>query len=130
VPNWVGESLLDNPAEMLDLKRRVCPEFVEGQDPDVAKLGPEYYKKFAEKNGLPLILGIGAVFLATATPAEVTDRVRHYIDIGGENGRFALYLCNLGATTPAANVRAVVAAVRQYGVYPKSITWSSGLGQR
>ena len=117
VPNWVGESLLDNPLEMLDLKRRVSPGFVEGQDPDVERLGPESYKKYAEKNGLPLILGIGAAFLATATPDEVTRRVRHYIEAGGENGRFALYLCNLGATTPAENVRAAVAAVRRYGVY-------------
>ncbi len=117
MPNWVGESLLENPTEMLDLKRRVCPGFVAGQDPDVAKLGPQFYKNYAEENRLPLILGIGAVFLATATPAEVTQRVRHYIEVGGENGRFALYLCNLGATTPADNVRAAVAAVRQYGVY-------------
>ena len=117
VPNWVGESLLDNPAEILDLKQRVCPEFVEGQDPDIEKLGPEYYKKYAEENGLPLILGIGAVFLATASPAEVAERVRYYIDVGGENARLALYLCNLGATTPADNVRAAAAAVRQYGVY-------------
>ena len=117
VPNWTGESLLDNPAEMLDLKRRVCPGFVEGQDPDVEKLGPQFYKEYAEENGLPLILGVGAVFLATATPAEVTERVRNYIDVGGENGRFALYLCNLGATTPADNVRAAVAAVRKYGAH-------------
>lgn len=129
VPNWVGESHLKNPEIMLDLKRRACPEFVEGQDPDVEKLGPQFYKRYAEENGLPLILGIGAVFLATATPAAVAERVRYYIDVGGENGRFALYLCNLGATTPAANVRAAVAAVRQYGVYSKSKTWSSGLGQ-
>lgn len=117
VPNWVGESLLDNPVELLDLKRRVCPGFVEGQDPDVAKLGPETYLKYAAANDLPLILGIGAVFLATATPAEVTRRVRRYIEAGGENGRFVLYFCNLGATTPAANVRAAVAAVRKYGTY-------------
>ncbi|MBW2428197.1 MAG: hypothetical protein JRF56_04505 [Deltaproteobacteria bacterium] len=117
VPNWVGESLLDNPQEMLDLKGQVCPGFVEGQDPDVEKLGPKFYKKYAEENGLPLILGIGAAFLATATPAQVTQRVQRYIDVGGKNGRFALYLCNLGATTPADNVRAAVAAVQRYGTY-------------
>jgi uroporphyrinogen-III decarboxylase len=76
-----------------------------------------FYRKYADENGLPLILGIGAVFLATATPAEVTQRVRHYLEVGGENGRFVLYLCNLGATTPAVNVRAAVAAVRKYGAY-------------
>jgi len=117
VPNWVGESHLKNPEEMLDLKRQVCPGFVEGQDPDVERLGPGFYKKYAEKKGLPLILGVGAVFLATATPEAVAERVRSYIEIGGKNGRFVLYLCNLGATTPADNVRAAVAAVRQYGAY-------------
>ena len=117
VPNWVGESHLKYPEKMLDLKRQVCPGFVEGQDPDVVRLGPEFYKKYAEKQRLPLILGLGAVFLATATPEAVAQRVRSYIETGGNNGRFVLYLCNLGATTPADNVRAAVAAVRKYGAY-------------
>ena len=117
VPNWVGESHLKNPAEMLDLKRQVCPGFVEGQDPDVAKLGPELYKQYAQKHDLPLLLGVGAAFLAAGTPAEIAGRVRHYLEIGGKNGRFSLLLCNLGATTPPENVKAAVATVRQYGVY-------------
>ena len=73
VPNWVGESHLKHPEEMLDLKRQVCPGFVEGQDPDVAKLGPERYKQYAQKHNLPLILGVGAAFLAAGTSAEVVD---------------------------------------------------------
>ncbi len=117
VPNWVGESHLKNPEEMLDLKRQVCPGFVEGQDPDVAKLSPELYKQYAEKHGLPLLLGVGAAFLAAGTPAEIAGRVRHYLEAGGGNGRFALLLCNLGATTPPENVKAAVATVRQYSVY-------------
>lgn len=117
VPNWVGESHLKEPGQMLDLKRQVCPGFVEGQDPDVERLGPEYYKQYAQKHGLPLILGVGASFLASSGPEKVVERVRHYIDIGGENGRFALYLCNLGATTPAENVKAVIETVLTHGVY-------------
>jgi hypothetical protein len=117
VPNWVGESYLKHPEDMLDLKRQVCPGFVEGQDPDVSKLGPERYKLYAQKHNLPLILGVGAAFLAASTPAEVGLRVQHYLKIGGKNGRFALLLCNLGATTPPENVKAAVATVRQFGVY-------------
>ncbi len=117
VPNWIGESCLKNPEQLLDCKIQVCPEFIEGQDPDVEKLGPEFYKAYARKHNLPLILGVGAGFLASGTPGEVADRVRHYIEIGGEKGLFALYLCNLGATTPAENVRAAIETVRTYGVY-------------
>ncbi len=111
VPNWVGESLLQEPEEMLALKLQVSPEFLEGQDPDVSTLGPAIYKSYSEKNDVPLVLGIGARFITQATPDEVRQRVQDYVKVGGRNGRFALYLCNLGATTPAENVRAALDAV-------------------
>jgi uroporphyrinogen-III decarboxylase len=120
VPNWVGERYLNAPEKiqkMLDLKLRVSPGFVEGQDPDVAALGPGLYKRYAREHQVPLVLGVGAGFLAAATPGEVRERVRQYVQVGGEDGRFALYLCNLGATTPPENVRAAIEAVRSYGVY-------------
>lgn len=120
VANWVGERYLNTPEKvqkMLDLKLEVCPSFIEGQDPDVEALGPELYKAYAEQHDVPLVLGVGAGFLATATPEEVTERVKRYVQVGGKNGRFALYLCNLGATTPPENVRAAIEAARAYGVY-------------
>ena len=117
VPNWVGENYLKNPLEMLDLKFQVCPGFIEGQDPDVAELGPELYKAYAKKKNVPLILGIGAAFLALSSPEEIRGRVRHYIEIGGKDGRFALLLCNIGATTPPQNVHAAIDAVHRYGGY-------------
>jgi uroporphyrinogen-III decarboxylase len=117
VPNWVGEKYLKDPQELFDLKHQVCPGFVEGQDPDVEELGPALYKEYAQKKGVPLIIGVGAAFLALSTPQEVSDRVRHYIEVGGKDGRFALLLCNLGATTPPENVKAAMDAVRRYGIY-------------
>ncbi len=117
VPNWVGEKYLKIPQEMLDLKYQVCPGFVEGQDPDVEELGPTLYKEYANQKGVPLILGIGAAFMALKTPKEISDRVRHYIEVGGKDGRFALLLCNLGATTPPVNVQAAIDAVHKYGNY-------------
>jgi uroporphyrinogen-III decarboxylase len=117
LPNWVGEKYLKNPDEMFDFKLKVCPGYLEGQDPDVAELGPALYKEYAEKRNVPLILGIGASFLAMSTPKEVAERVRLYIEVGGKNGRFALLLCNLGATTPPENVKAAIDTVHKYGTY-------------
>jgi len=117
VPNWVGESCLKNPKEMMDIKLAACPGFVEGQDPDVEALGPGFYKTYADSHDVPLVLGIGAAFLALSQPDEIRMRVKEYIETGAKGGRFALYLCNLGATTAPENVRAAVAAIREFGVY-------------
>lgn len=117
VPNWVGERYLKLPERLMELKLRVCPGFLEGQDPDVDALGPQIYKDFANKKEVPLVLGLGAGFLANSTPEQVSDKTRQYVEVGGENGRFALYLCNLGASTPPENVRAAVRAVHSYGAY-------------
>lgn len=117
VPNWVGEKLLKKPENMLALKLQVSPGFLEGQDPDVAALGPAFYKTYAEEHDVPLVLGVGASFMASSTPEEIRQRVKNYVEVGGENGCFALYLCNLGATTPVENVKAAIEAVHAYGHY-------------
>ncbi len=114
VPNWVGDSCFDDPAEMFSYKLQVCPKFLEGQDPDVEKLGPEKYKEYAEKHNVPLVLGVGSRFLAQASQKEIVDRVQNYIEVGSRSGRFALYLCGLSKTTPPENIRAVVKTLAAY----------------
>jgi len=117
VPNWTGERYAKNPEEVMDIRLRANPVFVEGQDPDVEALGPEFYKTYAEKHDLPLLLGVGAVFLRAGTPEEVFNRVKHYVKVGGKNGRLWFYLCNIAPGTPMENIKAAVAAVRKYGTY-------------
>ncbi len=113
VANWVGEHRLKQPDAMLDLKLAIGPGSIQGQDPDVAALSPEYYKAYAVRKNVPLILGVGAGYLAESTPAEIASRVRHYVSVGRAGGRFALYLCNIGATTPPKNLRAAIAAANE-----------------
>jgi hypothetical protein len=108
VANWVGERYLRDPAEMLQLKLAVGPGALWAQDPDVETLGPAFFKEFAVAHDVPLVLGVGAGFLALAETGAVETRVRDYVEVGGRGGRFALYLCNVGATTPPANLRAAV----------------------
>jgi len=64
-----------------------------------------------------LSLGIGASFLALSPPEEIAERVKNHGEVGGRNGRFALYLCSLGATTPPENVKAAIEATNMYGTY-------------
>jgi hypothetical protein len=93
---------------MLDLKLAIGPGALWAQDPDVERLGPAVFKRFAVAHGVPLILGVGAGFLALARPSDIEARVREYVEAGGRGGQFALYLCNVGATTPPANLRIAV----------------------
>lgn len=113
VVNWVGEALLPKPEEMLELKQQVALDCILGQDPDVEKLTPRFYKDYAVVHNLALTLGVGARFITQSKPEEVAARVKHYVEVGKQGGRFALYLCNLDANTPPENVCAAVAAVRQ-----------------
>ncbi|MEA3336693.1 MAG: uroporphyrinogen decarboxylase family protein [Chloroflexota bacterium] len=114
VANWAGEHCSKAPDAILNLKRLANPDWVQGQDPDVDRLGPAFYKRYAQRHDLPLILGVGAAFLAEASPAAVRDRVSHYVKEGSDGGRFALYLCNVGATTPLENVKAAIETAHQY----------------
>ena len=117
LPNWWGDSYFKKPEDMFDLKLKVCPAFLEVQDPDVEIIGPEICKEYATKHNIPLVIGLGSAFLGTAKPDEVYDRVKQYVQVGGENGGFYLYLCNIGATTPVENVVAAMEAVEKYGTY-------------
>lgn len=119
VGNWVGERLLAEPQAMLDLKLAACGRYIQGQDPDAAALGAPYYKAYARQRDVPLILGVGAGFLATSTPAQVAERVRAYCRTGARGGRFALYLCNIGPTTPPANLHAAVEAA--HSIDPRAL---------
>ena len=119
VPNHTGERFSKTPEKIMDFRRRANELYVEGQDPDVEVLGPEFYRKYADKYDLPLLLGVGAVFLNNSSPEEISARVRHYVEAGGKNGRLWLYLCNMAPITPPENIRAAVTAVHKYGSYTK-----------
>ncbi len=66
------------------------------------------FKNFADKSSIPLVLGVGAAFLAQASPDQVIERVKHYVEVGKVGGKFALYLCNISAATPPENIRAAI----------------------
>ncbi|MFQ5795976.1 MAG: uroporphyrinogen decarboxylase family protein, partial [Candidatus Bipolaricaulia bacterium] len=117
VQNYWGESIIDPPEILLDFKRDASPKVILAMDPDVEKIGPEIFKRYVDRHGMTLTLGLGADFLAIATPKQIKERIRKYIEVGGMGGKFLLYLCNAAANTPPENLKAAVEAVQAYGVY-------------
>ena len=115
VLNWWGESQLKNPEELLDLKLQISPTIIQGQDPDVEKIGPELYKNFALKNDAALILGIGNTFLQNADPTAIRSRIGRYIEAGVPEGRLMIYFCYLGRQTPLDNIKEAIQSVKAFG---------------
>jgi uroporphyrinogen-III decarboxylase len=117
VVNWWGDSLFDPVDRLLELKRRVCCGLIRAQDPDVARVGAGPFKRFAERHGLVLELGVGDALLNRGPVEEITSRIRAYLRDAAPGGRLILYLASLNAETPPEHVRAAVAAAHAFGLY-------------
>ncbi len=115
--NWWGDQYIKNPEEMLSLKLKISPAIIQGQDPDVEIIGPEFYKDFAVKNRTALVLGIGNIFLQNSGKDAIKSRIAHYNKSFSTGEKFMIYLCYLSAETPPENVREAVSAIHNYGVY-------------
>ena len=114
VQNWWGDARVDDLDRFLGLKLKVCPKFVKCQDPDLAEVGPERIRAFAEANDVALVFGLSNNLLHDGPPDEIEKRIKYYMETGGGNGRFILYLCSLSAQTPPQHVEAAIAAVKRY----------------
>jgi uroporphyrinogen decarboxylase len=117
VVNWWGDSFVRPLERFLDLKRRVCGAVMRVQDPDLARIGPGPFKRYAVLHGLALELGVGDVLLNQGPPAAIRERIRRYIEGAAPGGRLILYLASLNAETPPEHVRAALEAARQFGTY-------------
>jgi hypothetical protein len=117
VVNWWGDSLVDPVERLLDLKRRVCRGVIRVQDPDLARVGPQAFKRYAVAHELTLELGVGDVLLNQGPPAAIRERIRRYIEGAAAGGRLILYLASLNAETPPGNVRVALDAARELGAY-------------
>ncbi|MFW6332391.1 MAG: uroporphyrinogen decarboxylase family protein [Thermodesulfobacteriota bacterium] len=117
VLNWWGESHLPDPVKLLQQKRIVSPALVQGQDPDVLKLGPNLYKNFATENGPALSLGIGDTFLKEAGPDEIRARISDLLAVCKPGGKLILYFCNLTTTTPVDHLKTAIKTIKENGGY-------------
>jgi len=114
VRGWWGEQYLQDPDRLLELKRKGHPTCVLGLDPDVDRIGPEKFKRFAEKYDSPLMLGVDCALIAQGPLKAIVERVGRYVRAGGRGGRFILFLNEVPPGCPPEHVHAAVQAAEYY----------------
>jgi uroporphyrinogen-III decarboxylase len=113
-----GEAAIANPTELLDIKTAGSPGSIQVLDPDVTALGPAFFSDYAARTGVSLIMGMDANLLATGPASDIGHRARRFIEEGGRNGRFVLFMNDVPYDTPPENVLTVVRTAGEYRLDP------------
>jgi hypothetical protein len=111
---WRGESGLKDPKDLLDLKLKANPKFLDCVDPDVFTLGPEYFCRYATKMNVPLTFGIDPKLLTTGSPAEISERILTYMKRGFPAKGLTIHLMHVPLGTPEDNIMAAVETVKKF----------------
>ena len=115
--NW-GDAKSRDPERFFAQKLRCSPGGLSVLDPDLHALGALRVKEFAHARAAAVTAGVDAKLLQDGPAEAVVERVRHYIDLLGRDGRCMLHLNQIPADTPPAHIHAAVAACRAYGRFP------------
>ena len=115
VKGWWGEMHLADPTKLMELKLQGHPSNVQALDPDVHHHGPELFKKFAQQQDIPLLLGIDCSLLSQGPPEAIVQRVKEYVRVGNRGGKFLLFLNEVPPDCPPEHVHAAVQAAHHYG---------------
>lgn len=112
-----GDARASDPKFLLEERVRLQGA-LRGLDPDVQRLGPEFYAEIANQHGVALGLGIDSRLIHDGPIDAIVQRVKDYISRAGRNGRLTLLIHNVPEDTPSEHIHAAVAAARLYGHYP------------
>ena len=85
------------------------------------EMDPVEFKSILKAHGRPMLYCLTARFMSQGSPAQISDKTRAVIARIGAGGGVTLYGAMVPQETPSENVRAFVAAARQFGRYPVSI---------
>ena len=113
-----GESSVRDPRELLAIKVAGSPGSIQVLDPDVTALGPALFRAYADQTGASLVMGIDAALVGSGTVGDIKARASRFIEEGGKNGRFVLFINDVPYNTPPEHVHAVVSVARGYQADP------------
>ena len=85
-------------------------------DPDPEVVGVRYYREYADRTGVPLLLGFSTTLLRDGSLEEIVERAKRYT-LQGKDGTTPMlfFFNNIAPNTPIDSIRAAIAAVRTFG---------------
>jgi len=111
---WRGESTLKNPRNLLDLKLQANPKYLDCVDPDVFRIGPEYFSRYANEKKIPLVFGIDPRLISDGSPEEIRERISKYMSQGNVAKGLTIHLMHIPFGTPERNIRTAVETVKNF----------------
>lgn len=108
------ESFVDAPRRLLEMKVKGSPGNIQVCDPDATRLGPAYFKRFADESGVALVMGLDANLVRNGPVETIRSRARDFIDQAGRDGKFILFINDIAYDTLPEHVHAVVSVGHEY----------------
>ncbi len=105
---------MPDPEELLEVKREGSAGTIQVLDPDATALGPAFFRAYADRAGVGLVMGLDAHLLRTGPADAIAFRARRFVEEAGLNGRFILFMNDIPYDTPPEHVHAVVGVAREY----------------
>ena len=103
-----------DPTKLLDFKLKANPKFLDCVDPDVNKLGAEFFGSYSKKHQIPLVFGIDPLLMANGNKDDVKERITNYIQNGSAAKSLRIHLMHIPAGTPEQNIKAAIHSVKEY----------------
>ena len=125
-----GESCVPEPRQLLDIKAAGSPASIQVLDPDVTALGPAYFRAYAREKDLSLVMGLDANLVGAGDLEHIRARARRFIEEGGRDGRFVLFINDVPFDSAPERVRAVVSTACEYRADPGVSAYVRGTAGR
>jgi uroporphyrinogen-III decarboxylase len=110
-----GARFLKDPNRFLDIQLAMNPVLVKGLDPDTEALGPEFFRDYADKKDIDLLLGVGPNILIDGSLDEIGKRIKRYIGVGVTvKNNFILYFNDIPADISPDKLKKIFALVKAY----------------
>ena len=108
-----GARHLKYPEKYLEMQKIMNPFLVKGTGFDIDVLGTDFFRDFADKNNMDMLLGIEACFIAENNIESINKKISDYIKAGlSAKGFFTLYFNDIPADIDPEKLKTIFNHIR------------------